>query len=178
MAIRIRKAALADRAHIAEIYRHAFAENEQDLIADLAVDLLVEQTRPLTISLLADSGTVAVGHIAFSPVTIDRHDDLRASILAPLAVKPNIQKQGVGSLLVQSGITMLGDAGVHIVFVYGDPAYYGRFGFRTGTAEQFRPPHELQYPLGWQAVILSPATPEKLSGTIACVSALDDPRLW
>lgn len=174
----IRSAARSDCDEIAEIYRQAFDESEQELIACLAADLLVEQTRPPIISLLAESDSRVVGHIAFSPVTIDRYDGLNAYILAPLAVRTDDQKRGVGSLLIQSGVKVLRDAGVHLIFVYGDPAYYGRFGFGTAVAGKFRPPHELQYPFGWQAVTLNRFTPENAYGSIACVSALDDPRLW
>lgn len=174
----IRRAALSDRDEIADIYRQAFDESEQELIARLAADLLVEQTRPPIISLLAESDSRVVGHIAFTPVAIDRRDDLRAYILAPLAVRPRDQKRGAGALLVQSGVNMLRDAGTHLIFVYGDPAYYGRFGFGAAVAKKFRPPYELQYPFGWQAVTLNRFTPENAYGSIACISALDDPRLW
>lgn len=174
----IRSASLSDSDDITDIYLHAFGESEKDLIARLAVDLLVEQTRPPIIGLVAESGSGVVGHIAFSPVVIDRHDELHAYILAPLAVRPDDQKQGFGSLLVQRGIKMLRDAGTHLIFVYGDPAYYGRFGFGTALARKFRPPHELQYPFGWQAVTLNRFVPENAYGALACVAALDDPRMW
>ena len=51
-------------------------------------------------------------------------------ILAPLAVSPEHQKQGVGSSLMKSGIDMLTKDGTGFLLVYGDPDYYERFGFR------------------------------------------------
>ena len=45
--------------------------------------------------------------------------------------------------------------GVNVVFVYGDPKYYGKFGFSAEVASAYSPPYELQYPFGWQAVALN-----------------------
>lgn len=68
--------------------------------------------------------------------------------------------------------------GVNIVFVYGDPKYYGRFGFSADAAHQYTTPYKLQYPFGWQAILLKAVDIEKSHVAITCVTALGDPKLW
>src|SRR5690606_25411193 len=64
-----------------------------------------------------------VGHLALSPVTAP----FPALALAPLAVAPSQQRRGIGSALVAAAQALRPDA---TIIVLGDPAYYGRFGFR------------------------------------------------
>jgi len=174
----IRIATSLDRGDILNTYLCTFPESEKDIVSKLAIDLLVESTAPQTISLVAETDNAVVGHVAFSPVKIDNNDSLLGYILAPLAVKPDYQKQGVGSKLIESGIDILLKMGVNILFVYGDPKYYGRFGFSTENAEKFIPQHKLQYPFGWQAVTLNQFSNENVASKIVCVASLGDPKLW
>jgi putative acetyltransferase len=81
----------------------------------------------LTVSLVAEVDGEIVGHIAFSPVAAGPTAD--GVGLAPLAVDPAHQQQGVGSRLVQTGLDACRQAGIGFVVVLGDPAYYSRFGF-------------------------------------------------
>jgi putative acetyltransferase len=53
--------------------------------------------------------------------------------LAPLAVRPASQKQGIGSRLVQAGLAECAALGYELAVVLGDPSYYARFGFRTAS---------------------------------------------
>ena len=130
----IRTATHRDRGDISGIYSSAFPEGERELVAKLAIDLLSEPSTPEIISLIAETDDSAVGHIAFSPVVTDGHKDHRAYILAPLAVRPAHQQHGIGSTLVEYGMRQLSALQAHTVFVYGDPDYYGRFGFDMEAA--------------------------------------------
>ena len=174
----IRTAISSDLDDIREVYLCTFPEGEREIVSKLAIDLLAESTTPQTISLVAEIDNAVVGHVAFSPVKIDNNNNLQGYILAPLAVIPGYQKQRVGSKLIESGIETLLKKGVNILFVYGDPKYYGRFGFSNENAEKFIPQHKLQYPFGWQAIILNQFSIENLPGNIVCVASLDDPELW
>lgn len=174
----IRIATSLDRDDILNIYLNTFPVSEKDIVAKLAIDLLVERTTPQSISLLAESDNAVVGHVAFSPVRIDNNGNLQGYILAPLAVLPNYQKQRIGSKLIESGIDTLLKKGINILFVYGDPEYYGRFGFSTESAEKFIPQHKLHYPFGWQAIILNQFSIENVPGNIVCAACLDNPELW
>jgi putative acetyltransferase len=174
----VRAARLQDRDDVQRLYACAFPEGERDLVAKLAIDLLAENTRPRTISLVAQTKGVVIGHIAFSPVKIAHNAMLQGYILAPLAVKPSEQKRRIGSGLIEYGMQQLSAMGVNVVFVYGDPDYYGRFGFSADAAHQYRAPYRLQYPFGWQASVLNACKLEKPPVAITCVDSLNDPQLW
>jgi putative acetyltransferase len=176
--MRIRTAINSDLDGIREIHLCAFPEDERQIVSKLAIDLLVESTTPQTICLVAETGNTVVGYVAFSPVKFDCNDNLQGYILAPLAVMPDYQKQRIGSDLVESGIQTLLKAGVNILFVYGDPEYYGKFGFNAENAENFIPQYGLQYPFGWQAIILNEFPVERGPCSIVCTASLGDPKLW
>jgi putative acetyltransferase len=85
-------------------------------------------------------GTI-VGHLAFSPLPVVTATGTVAAVaLAPLAVHPARQRRGIGTLLVRDGLARLRKAGSPLVVVLGDPAYYGRFGFRADAAAGLRCP--------------------------------------
>ncbi len=176
--MRIRTAIDTDLDGIREIHLCAFPEDERQIVSKLAIDLLVEYTTPQTISLVAETGNTVVGHVAFSPVKLDCNKNLQGYILAPLAVMPDYQKQRIGSNLIESGIKALLNTGINILFVYGDPGYYGKFGFNAANAENFIPQYKLQYPLGWQAIILNEFPVERAPCNIVCAASLGDPKLW
>jgi len=67
---------------------------------------------------------------------------------------------------------------VDVLFVYGDPQYYGRFGFEADAATPYTPPYRLRYPDGWQAIPLNNYDISGSTGTLSCVASLCDPKLW
>ncbi|MGE0876507.1 MAG: GNAT family N-acetyltransferase [Burkholderiales bacterium] len=176
--VRIRLAARSDREGIRAVHLRAFPEGEGRLVANLASDLLDEETQPETIALVAETGGGVVGHIAFSPVTADTRGDWRGYILAPLGVLPEHHGAGIGSMLVEGGIELLSGKMAGVVLVYGDPRYYGRFGFSAEAAAGFVPPYALRHPFGWQARVLHGAGPNGRVVRISCVRPLRDPALW
>jgi putative acetyltransferase len=100
------------------------------------------------VSLVAQQGAGApVGHILFSPVTVAGPDDLRILGLAPMAVRPDRQRQGIGSHLVRAGLEACRKAGAGAVVVVGHPAFYPRFGFvpasRFGLRCEYDVPDEV-----------------------------------
>jgi len=96
---------------------------EADLVAELR-----EKARPV-ISLVAEDRGGIVGHILFSPVLLTGHPDLKIMGLAPMAVSPDHQGQGVGTALVRAGLKECKNLGFGAVVVVGHPEYYPRFGF-------------------------------------------------
>jgi len=174
----IRVANETDRGDVSAIHLSGFPASERDNISNLAVELLSVKSTPATLSLLADAEGTAIGHVALSPVNIGDGKNAQGYILAPLAVKPEHQKRGIGSQLVEDGIRRVSDMGVGIIFVYGDPTYYGKFGFTADVADRFTPPYDLQYPFGWQAITLDKTLSKDWSGQIACVPPLCNPNLW
>jgi putative acetyltransferase len=175
--MQIRKASLSDSESIKRVYIQAFDVPEGKLIANLAVNLLKEESIEKSISLVAVHSNEVVGHIAFSPVFLEANGDHFAYILAPLAVSPDNQKSGIGFKLVNHGLECVSNMGSYLVFVYGDFNYYDRFGFQTNLAVSFIPPYPLQYPDGWHALKIGDSCfPE--GGRIKCVDSLSDPKLW
>ena len=123
--LEIRLESPTDIDDIYRVNRHAFArENEARL-----VNALRSAGVPL-ISLIAADGEKIVGHILFSPVAVrGPRGQWSAVALGPMAVLPEKQNQGIGSILVETGLDACYAAGHDIVFVLGHPAYYPRFGF-------------------------------------------------
>ncbi|WP_043620866.1 GNAT family N-acetyltransferase [Ensifer sp. ZNC0028] len=87
----------------------------------------------LTISLVAlDQGEI-IGHVAFSPVTIDgEHKGWFG--LGPVSVRPDRQKSGTGGRLIRDGLARLEKSGARGCVVLGEPDYYKRFGFDNHAA--------------------------------------------
>jgi putative acetyltransferase len=86
------------------------------------------------VSLVAVANDHIVGHVLFSPVTVDgRGAHVELAGLAPVGVLPEHQNEGVGSPLIQHGLAECRRAGVDAVVVLGDPGYYSRFGFERAS---------------------------------------------
>ncbi len=110
--------------HVAAFANHPFSHQTEHLI--------VEGLRAggaLCISLVAEMDDKVVGHIAFSAVKIDGQDR-HWYALGPVGVLPQLQKRGIGSMLVRQGLECLRGLGAEGCVLVGEPAYYGRFGFR------------------------------------------------
>ncbi|MEM7708150.1 MAG: N-acetyltransferase [Pseudomonadota bacterium] len=174
----IRTAGEGDAEVVRQLHLSAFDDSESQEVAELAARLLGEADSPETLNLLAVTDGTASGHVAFSKVSLSGSPELRASILAPLGVAAGLQRSGIGSQLVRYGMQHLTDAGVALVFVYGDPGYYGRFDFSSEVALTFEAPYPLQYPHGWQARVIDPEVELPSSCKLTCVTALSDPGLW
>ena len=172
----IRFASNLDRDDINGVYMQAFPESENKAVADLAIALIAESSK--TINLVAESNGIVVGHVAFSPLKADTKENWKGYILAPLAVKPEYQKQGIGTQLIETGIEQLEEKAVDMLFAYGDPKYYQRFGFWRETAQQFIPPYKLTHPSGWQVMLLNQRDVGESKVKLSCVAPLYNPALW
>ena len=172
----IRPSTADDAAELHDLYLAAFGDDENVVVEELAQALITmdERTR---LSLVADRDGELVGHVVFSPAELEL-DGVFASILAPLAVKPRAQRQGVGSKLVREGLERLTECGTNVVFVYGDPDYYTRFGFEQATASNFAPPYPLTYPTGWHALVINPYSSVQTPTKVSCVHPLMKAELW
>ncbi|HUE73876.1 MAG TPA: N-acetyltransferase [Pirellulaceae bacterium] len=86
------------------------------------------------ISLVAEIEGQIVGHVVFSPVTVDGSSSGREGPgLAPVAVLPGHQRRGIGSALIREGLAISRQHGYGFVVLLGHPEYYPRFGFRRGS---------------------------------------------
>jgi putative acetyltransferase len=174
----IRETADTDIDNVFLVEKMAFGQEEE---AKLVLDLLNDPTaRPLC-SLLAVDKETAIGHILFTAARLQgSRADLWISILAPLAVIPEYQNQGVGGALIRHGLQNLQDAGVDLVFVLGHPGYYPHYGFKPAGELGF----EASYPIppenaeAWMVQELRPGVIGSVSGKVRCADMLDKPEYW
>jgi putative acetyltransferase len=126
------------------------------------------------LSLVAELDGQIVGHILFSRIHIETAEQkVPVLALAPMAVLPEYQKQGIGSELIRHGLEQCKRLGWEIVIVLGHPDYYPRFGF---SAELAKP---LECPYGdvgdaWMALELTPGALKNVRGRVVYPSAFDN----
>lgn len=118
----------SDHAIIGEVTELAFrdmpysAGDEQIVIERLRV------AGALSLSLVAVVDDEVIGHIAFSPA-VAPGAALPWFALGPVSVLPAHQRRGIGSALIEYGLTQLRELGAAGCILIGDPAFYRRFGF-------------------------------------------------
>lgn len=127
----IRPVREGDAAAVRHVLESAFPTPAE---ADLVERLRASGTA--VIELVALDGDSIVGHILFSPVSLEPRAGSLGLGLAPVAVMPDHEKHGIGRRLIQNGLAASHKWGAGFVVVIGDPRYYGRFGFEP--AEKYR----------------------------------------
>ncbi len=126
----IRGETAADRRAITEVTVAAFRTLE---ISSQTEQFIIEALRAanaLTLSLVAEVDGRVVGHIAFSPVSIS-DGSLHWYGLGPVSVLPEFQRKGIGTALVQEGLTRLKALNAKGCCLVGHPHYYRKFGFEN-----------------------------------------------
>lgn len=127
------------------------------------VDALRDAARPF-ISLVAEDEGEIVGHICFTPVTVEGSSAAVAG-LAPMAALPGRQKQGIGSRLVEAGLEQCRRAGFGMVVVLGHAEYYPRFGFRPASSFGLKSEYEVPDPV-FMALELTPGAANGVHGLV------------
>lgn len=154
------------------LYSSAFPEEDLlPLIQDLHND-----TQNMFSFVFEEEGDI-IGHICFTVCHINA-DEHTLALLGPMAVAPNKQKQGIGSLLIQHGLQFLSERKFNKVMVLGDPNYYGRFGFSQEHA--ISPPYPLpkEWQNAWQSIALPKAVEKNISGHLMVPPPWQKPELW
>jgi putative acetyltransferase len=116
------------------------------------------------LSLVAENDAGLAGHIEFFRILIDGQPV--GAGLGPMSAKPGLQKSGIGSYLIRTGLEELEDLGETIVFVLGHGTYYPKFGFEAETALPFKAPWSGPH---FMAIRLAPGAPA--SGTLTYPSS-------
>ena len=174
----IRFAQETDLESILKVIETAFSDEENKVIMNLVQGLHQETTSPSIKSLVVEDENQILGYVSYSPIFLKSDSSISGYILAPLAVSPEHQKQGIGSNLIKYGIDILTKDGAGVLLVYGDPNYYGRFGFNEEIGRIFIPPYSLDYPFGWTGMMLSGTAIPEQTIQFECVSSLSNPDLW
>jgi len=126
----IRSETAADCDGIRRVNDLAFGGTDEGRI----VDRVRDSGGPF-VSLVADDGGV-IGHILFTPVSLDGRNDRLLMGLGPVAVMPDRQRQAIGSGLVRAGLEECRRLGAGGVVVVGHPEFYPRFGFSRASGFQ------------------------------------------
>jgi putative acetyltransferase len=154
----IRERQPADDAAIAALNDTAFGGTyESRLVEDLrAAGLAMVE---LVAGEGTSEGTTIVGHILFSALSATLSGKpVPALALAPMSVRPDRQRGGIGSALVRTGLGLARRNGWQAVIVLGHPAYYPRFGFSAELG------HRLKAPFSGAAFMALELTPRALTG--------------
>jgi len=155
----IRPETNADIPEIHAVVRAAFGQpGEADLVDAL------RRSGALTLSVVAMIDGRIVGHIAFSPITIA--GEQLALALAPMAVAPHCQRQGIGSALIQWALEECRRLEHKVIIVVGEPAYYGRFGFVPASPLGIECPFAVT-PDAFMVLELSPGAAKACRGMIS-----------
>jgi putative acetyltransferase len=123
--VKIRPERPDDIAAIQAVNRQAFGQADEAVLVDALRD-----GGFAVASLVAEDAGRIVGHILFSRLPVAAGGRIvEGAALAPMAVMPDRQREGIGSALVRAGLVACRAAGIAAVVVLGHPDYYPRFGF-------------------------------------------------
>jgi len=181
--LRVTRQAADPAGEIASLIHDSFAASEGPAegarVGRLAAALLAGPA-PAAEAFLAREGDALVGVVLFSPLAFS-DDPRRVLLLSPMAVATGRQGEGIGQRLLGQALARLDAEGVDAVLTYGDPAFYGRLGFRPLDQRETAPPFPLSMPQGWlgrpPGGEASGALPP-MRGTSRCAAPLSDPALW
>ena len=174
----IREATDSDLNSVLLVEREAFGHDKE---AKLVRGLLDDPTAKPVLSLLACKDDRAVGHILFTMARLTKaRNTVSTAILAPLAIVPDAQKQGIGGKLIERGLESLSKSGVDLVFVLGYSAYYGRHGFKPAGHLGFEAPYPIpdEHADAWMVRALRPGVMGAASGKLVCSDTLNKPEYW
>ena len=121
--INIRSEGPLDAAAVREVNEQAFGSTLEARIVECL------RAEPGCLSLVATRNEQVIGHILFTPVSLEPSVGFRVAGLGPMAVRPKDQRAGVGGQLIRAGLDACRQHGYSAVVVVGHPAYYPRFGF-------------------------------------------------
>lgn len=155
MSLVVRPAHGDDLTAILQVHRTAF---DSDVEPRLVADLLASPEAAPLVSVVGEDRTGVVAHVLLTSGRVPQAQGPRIDLLAPLAVLPSHQNQGVGTAVTRLALDSARAAGVDCVCVLGDPRYYGRFGFSALLPQGPWPPVDLapEYESAWQTLWLAP----------------------
>ena len=177
-AVDIRDALDSELDDVLAVERAAFGQDEE---AELVKALLHDPSAQPTLSLLAFDNDRAVGHILFTAAHLTpATDTVSVALLAPLAVVPAAQGNGIGGQLIRHGLQRLSALDIGLVFVLGYPDYYSRHGFEPAGCLGFSAPYPIPEvnAAAWMVQALRADLIGQLSGTVVCADALNQPQYW
>ncbi len=117
------------------------------------------------LSLVAEASGKVVGHILFSEIKISGSSVFKSLMLAPIAVIPGLQRRGIGTKMIKSGMELATELGYDSIVVVGHKDYYLRFGFKRASQWDIKFPFEVPDE-AFMAIELAGGALEGKSGTV------------
>lgn len=178
--IQIKETGINDFDSIMTVEEQAFGYDKE---AILTANLLKDPTAEPTLSLLAFDKNNPIGHILFTRVYMNEmtFNQPLIHILAPLAVIPEYQKQGIGGLLINEGIKQLKEMDSEMVFVLGHMEYYPKYNFIPDAGKLgYTAPYPIpdKFANAWMVQSLNPNGLVIKKGKVICANELNKPEHW
>lgn len=168
--IKIRNEIPEDYAAVQVLNDQAFGQPQEGRIV-----AKLREICPESLSLVAVSDGKVVGHIFFSPATIDHKGRLITGMgLAPMAVLPGLQGQGIGSLLVKEGIKQIKKSSYPFIIVLGHEHFYPRFGFEGASKYNLQAQWESVPEEAFMVMILNESDMQGVAGVASYRSEFDE----
>jgi putative acetyltransferase len=157
--ISLRLESAADAPQIRKLLEASFPGHDEAGLVDN-----LRRQGDMVLSLVAEADALVIGHVLFSRVTVEGEPGSSPALaLAPLAVHPDYQHQGIGTRLVREGHACLAEMGETLSIVVGEPAYYSRFGYNHRRAARFESKYQSPYlmalsfgPAPWEGRLVYP----------------------
>jgi putative acetyltransferase len=164
----------ADLPSVLDVERRAFGSDTE---ANLTRDLLTDPTAAPWLSLVAEEDGELIGHVLFTAASV-ADNPARASVLAPLAVVPEVQRTGIGGALMTEGLRRVALAGGDLVFLVGHASYYPRFGFRPAGPLGFVAPIPIppEHADAWMVWEARPRVIGTVSGSVTWAETFHRPE--
>ena len=140
--IKIRQEITNDKKEVYEVNSIAFGQDNEAKL----VNLLRESKAFIPeLSLVATVETKLVGHILFSKIIIidENGNEFESLALAPVAVRPEFQRKGIGRQLIKSGLNKARELKYKSVIVLGHKHYYPKFGFKPVDKWNIKAPFDV-----------------------------------
>jgi len=158
--ITIRRERAEDVLHIRDLNLQAFGQPSEAQIVDA-----LRRNCSAFLSLVAEEEGQLIGHILFTPAIIDSDGQcIEGMGLAPMAVLPQRQRQGIGSELVENGLKLLRQRACPFVIVLGHPEFYPRFGFMPASWRKIRSQREGVPDEAFMLLVLDQSAMQGVSG--------------
>ena len=165
---------------IKQLFTSVFTDSEGTsegvLIGQLVHDIVTLTRKEDLHGYVAIDNEKIIGCLFFTRLSFQQ--GLSAFLLSPMAIQTSYQGKGFGQQLINAALEELEKQGVHLVFTYGDPAFYSKVGFRQITEKTAKAPFILSQPEGWLAQSLLGEDIKPLADQPYCVEAFNKPDLW
>ncbi|WP_084146783.1 GNAT family N-acetyltransferase [Paenibacillus wynnii] len=147
MSINIRTETKEDYIQVYDVNFMAFGDREDE--ARLVERIRESQYFVPQLSIVAENDNEIVGHLLMSKAkVVEGNSKHEVVVLAPIAVKPDFQKQGIGKQLIFEGLKRCKESNYNLILLIGHPTYYPKFGFKPARTyglelKQFQVPDEV-----------------------------------